>query len=166
MTIANPLGVGKFEVTIAEWDACVSDRACTHKPSDENWGCGKRPVINVSWYAVTQYVAWLSKKTGGAYRQSSRQPRTKCSGPTSTGWPPYTRTPRATQCWRKCGSKSHPDGSAHTRRAYARVGSRFIVALHAAGSGARRPLRMLQAELEAMRTTDDGAPAKPATGNA
>ena len=29
--------------------------------------------------------------------------------------------------------KSHADGSAHTRRAYQRVGARFLEALHAAG---------------------------------
>ena len=34
--------------------------------------------------------------------------------------------------------KSHADGSAHTQRAYQRVGARFLEALHAAGADLRR----------------------------
>ena len=49
MTIAKPFAVGKFEVTFAEWDACVAAGGCKHKPDDQGWGRGKRPVINVSW---------------------------------------------------------------------------------------------------------------------
>src|SRR5262245_60925771 len=48
VTIARPFAVGKFEVTFAEWDACVEDRGCNHRPGDEGWGRGRRPVINVS----------------------------------------------------------------------------------------------------------------------
>ena len=68
VTIAKPIAVGKFEVTFAEWDACVSDRGCSHEPEDEGWGRGKRPVINVSWDDAKEYVAWLSQKTGQPYR--------------------------------------------------------------------------------------------------
>ncbi len=68
VTIARPFAVGKFEVTFTEWDACVADRGCTHKPGDESWGRGKRPVINVSWDDAKQFVAWLSRKTGQSYR--------------------------------------------------------------------------------------------------
>ena len=58
--IAQPLAVGKFEVTFNEWDACVADRGCTYNPGDEGWGRGRHPVINVSWNDVQQYTAWLS----------------------------------------------------------------------------------------------------------
>ena len=68
VTIATPLAVGKYEVTFAEWDACVAAGGCTHQPSDEGWGRGKRPVINVSWDDIQQYVKWLSGETGQAYR--------------------------------------------------------------------------------------------------
>jgi formylglycine-generating enzyme required for sulfatase activity len=69
VTIARPFAVGKFEITFDEWDACVSEGYCKHKPSDQHWGRGKRPVINVSWYDITkQYLPWLSRKSGKNYR--------------------------------------------------------------------------------------------------
>ena len=69
VTIAQPFAVGKFEVTFAQWDACVAEGGCTHNPDDKNWGRGKRPVINVSWYDITkEYLPRLSRKTGKIYR--------------------------------------------------------------------------------------------------
>jgi formylglycine-generating enzyme required for sulfatase activity len=59
---------GKFEVTFAQWDACVSEGGCSYKPGDQGWGRGKRPVINVSWSDAKHFVTWLSKKTGQSYR--------------------------------------------------------------------------------------------------
>ena len=44
----RPFAAGKHEVTFAEWDACVSAGGCNHRPADEGWGRGMRPVINVS----------------------------------------------------------------------------------------------------------------------
>jgi len=61
--------VAKYEVTFAEWDERVDARGCEHKPDDEGWGRGKRPVINVSWEDITkQYVPWLTRKTGKTYQ--------------------------------------------------------------------------------------------------
>ncbi|MDX2159629.1 MAG: bifunctional serine/threonine-protein kinase/formylglycine-generating enzyme family protein [Hyphomicrobiaceae bacterium] len=68
VTIRQPFAVGKFEVTFAEWDACVAGGGCTHKPGDEGWGRGTRPVINVSWNDAKLYVGWLAERTGKAYR--------------------------------------------------------------------------------------------------
>lgn len=59
------------EITFAQWDACVKDRGCSKKPDDEGWGRGDRPVINVSWNDVQQYIQWLNQKTGRAYRLPS-----------------------------------------------------------------------------------------------
>src|SRR5262245_2605206 len=67
VTIAEPIAVGKTEVTFAEWDTCVTAGAC-QKASDSNWGRDVRPVINVSWDDAQQYVAWLSRITGKKYR--------------------------------------------------------------------------------------------------
>src|SRR5262249_10191558 len=35
VTFAKPFAVGRFSVTFAEWNACVSDGGCAHQPSDE-----------------------------------------------------------------------------------------------------------------------------------
>ncbi|MBU6408488.1 MAG: SUMF1/EgtB/PvdO family nonheme iron enzyme [Alphaproteobacteria bacterium] len=60
---------GRYEVTFAEWDACVAGGGCNgHRPSDEGWGRGRRPVINVSWNDAQAYVQWLSERTGRRYR--------------------------------------------------------------------------------------------------
>ncbi len=68
-TLAAPLAVSAFEITFAEWDACIADGGCTVKPRDSGWGRGRRPVINVSWNDVTaEYLPWLSRTTGQAYR--------------------------------------------------------------------------------------------------
>jgi formylglycine-generating enzyme required for sulfatase activity len=64
-----PFAVGKFEITFAEWDACTLDSGCSYRAPDNGWGRGTRPAINVSWVDVTsQYLPWLSKKTGKTYR--------------------------------------------------------------------------------------------------
>jgi formylglycine-generating enzyme required for sulfatase activity len=68
VTIARPFAVGRFEVTFAQWDACVAAQGCKRKPADRGWGRGTRPVIHVSWHDAKEYVAWLSARTGKGYR--------------------------------------------------------------------------------------------------
>ncbi len=65
--IAKPFAVGKFEVTFAEWNACVADGACA-PVVDMGWGRGMRPVMNVNYDQAIGYTEWLSKKTGKVYR--------------------------------------------------------------------------------------------------
>ena len=70
VTLSRPFAVGKFEVTFAEWDACVAGGSCRFwaNPWDSGWGRDRQPVIDVTWYNAKDYVAWLSKKTGKQYR--------------------------------------------------------------------------------------------------
>jgi formylglycine-generating enzyme required for sulfatase activity len=69
VTIAAPFAIGRYEITFDEWSQCVGDGGCTSQPADETWGRGRRPVINVSFNDITQqYLPWLSRKTGFAYR--------------------------------------------------------------------------------------------------
>jgi len=76
VTFSRPFAVGKFPVTFDEWDACVADGGCDHyKPSDSNWGRGKRPVINVSWNDAQAYISWLKRKTGRNYHLLSEAQR-------------------------------------------------------------------------------------------
>ena len=68
VTIDYPFATSKYEVTFAEWDACVAGGGCTHQPYDMGWGRGARPVIDVSWDDAQEYVRWLSRETGKSYR--------------------------------------------------------------------------------------------------
>jgi formylglycine-generating enzyme required for sulfatase activity len=69
VTIRRSFAVGRFAVTFDEWDACAADGGCGgHRPSDQGWGRGRRPVIHVSWDDAKAYVAWLSRLTGKSYR--------------------------------------------------------------------------------------------------
>nr|WP_281244728.1 formylglycine-generating enzyme family protein [Falsiroseomonas stagni] len=68
VVVSRALAVGKFEVTFAEWDACVSAGGCSHRPSDQGWGRGRQPVMNVTWNDAQQYVRWLSGRAGRRYR--------------------------------------------------------------------------------------------------
>ena len=71
VTIPEPFAVGKYEVTLAEWDVCVVDGGCRHRPDDKGWGRGARPAINVSFNDALAYVRWLSHETGEQYRLPS-----------------------------------------------------------------------------------------------
>lgn len=51
------------EVTFAEFDRFCMMTGHPY-PSDEGWGRGKRPVINVSWYEAVAYCNWLSRQHG------------------------------------------------------------------------------------------------------
>jgi formylglycine-generating enzyme required for sulfatase activity len=76
VTFDRQFAAGKFAVTFEEWDACVADGGCYgYRPLDKGWGRGRQPVINVSWNDAKAYVAWLSRKTGRAYRLLSEAER-------------------------------------------------------------------------------------------
>jgi len=68
VVIAKPFAIGKYEVTFAEWDACVAKGGCRYKPADEGWGRGSRPAVNISWDDAVEFVRWLAKTTGKPYR--------------------------------------------------------------------------------------------------
>ncbi|MBI3069421.1 MAG: SUMF1/EgtB/PvdO family nonheme iron enzyme [Betaproteobacteria bacterium] len=68
VAFARAFAVGRFEVTFEEWEACLLDGGCDRWPSDQGWGRGKRPVIDVNWEDATRYAAWLSRRTGKPYR--------------------------------------------------------------------------------------------------
>jgi len=66
--------LSRTEITFDDWGACVDAKGCQSNPSpsDEGWGRGSRPVINVSWDDAKEYVAWLNRSVGGApYRLPS-----------------------------------------------------------------------------------------------
>ena len=62
--------LSKYEVTFAQWDVCTEYGDCRWV-SDEGWGRGDRPVINVNWHDAQQFLQWLSRETGESYRLPS-----------------------------------------------------------------------------------------------
>ena len=67
VTFSDMFAIGVTEVTFAQYDACVAAGGCSGRPSDNGWGRGSRPVINVSWDDAQKYAAWLSSTTGFSY---------------------------------------------------------------------------------------------------
>ena len=65
--IDYPLTVAKYPLAWNEYELCVAMRGCAPL-SDNGFGTGRKPVINSSWYDAQNYVAWLSRITGRAYR--------------------------------------------------------------------------------------------------
>lgn len=58
--------IGKYEVTFAQWDACLADGGCNgYSPPDRGWGRGDRPVTDVSWEDAQAYLDWLNGRVGG-----------------------------------------------------------------------------------------------------
>ncbi|MCX7359227.1 MAG: SUMF1/EgtB/PvdO family nonheme iron enzyme [Alphaproteobacteria bacterium] len=69
----TPFAMGKYEVTFAQWDACLAGGGCNgYSPPDGGWGRGDRPVTGVSWEDAQAYVNWLNSQAGGtSYRLPS-----------------------------------------------------------------------------------------------
>ncbi|MBI1393552.1 MAG: SUMF1/EgtB/PvdO family nonheme iron enzyme [Alphaproteobacteria bacterium] len=68
LTVA-PFAVGKYEVTVAEWEACVANGGCeraSHTPSYQDEDRGRHPATLVSWNDAQDYVAWLNSKVEGS----------------------------------------------------------------------------------------------------
>ena len=66
------LAMGRYEVTVGEYRAFVS---ATGGTADDRWRdqdlfpqTDRHPVVNVSWDDAQEYVSWLSRRTGAAYR--------------------------------------------------------------------------------------------------
>ena len=68
--IAAPFAIGRFEVTVAEWDRCHAAGGCGHHP-DDGGGRGELPVTDVSLLDAEEYGQWLSGLTGKRYRLPS-----------------------------------------------------------------------------------------------
>jgi formylglycine-generating enzyme required for sulfatase activity len=99
VAIAEPFAVAKYAVTFDEWDACIADGGCNgYRPTDQGWGRGKHPVINVSWDDAKAYAAWVAQKTGKTYRllsDAEREYVTRASTTTPFCWGSSIQTTQA-----------------------------------------------------------------------
>ena len=58
--------ISKYEITFSQYDN-FCEASGRSKPSDNGWGRGSRPVINVSWHDAKAFCDWMSEKTGINY---------------------------------------------------------------------------------------------------
>ena len=67
VAIGAPFAIGKFEVTVQQWNACVSAGRCQAIPQAPGTQ-PNAPMRDVSWNDAQQYVKWLAAVSGKAYR--------------------------------------------------------------------------------------------------
>ncbi len=104
VTIPKAFAVGRFEVTFAEWDACVGEGGCgARRPDDHGWGRGTHPVVDVSWDDAQTYVRWLSTKTNASYRLLTEAEWEYAARATTTSAYPWGN--RASHAWANYGQE-------------------------------------------------------------
>ncbi len=65
--ISQPFYLGKYEVTQAQWEAVMGNNPSHFKGSFFKKGDPNRPVENVSWEEVQEFIRKLNAKEGGAH---------------------------------------------------------------------------------------------------
>ena len=67
VTIGQGFAIGKFPVTVEQWNACADAGACPKLSADTN-AIKTNPARDLSWEEAQVYIKWLSKTTGKTYR--------------------------------------------------------------------------------------------------
>lgn len=68
--LRHNFAIGKYEVTVGEWNRCVAEDRCARLSGVES-ATEDSPLRNVSWVDAQQFVKWLSELTGKNYRLPS-----------------------------------------------------------------------------------------------
>jgi formylglycine-generating enzyme required for sulfatase activity len=112
VTLATPFAIGKYEVTVEQWNACANAGACPHIPTNET-AAKNTPARDVSWDDAGQYLKWLSKTSGKSYRLPTEAEWEYAARGGTTGrywWGEQMRSGNA-NC-KECGEPWQQDGPA------------------------------------------------------
>jgi len=86
--IQGSFAMGRTEITVEQWAACVADHGCNARPSDQGQEPGTLPVGAMSWSDAVAYAEWLTRVSGHVYRL-----------PNETEWEYAARGGTATAYW-------------------------------------------------------------------
>ena len=86
--VLKAFALGQYPVTVAEWNACRSDGGCGPPPRMAPETKDDTPIHNVSWDDTQTFIAWLSHRSGHAYRL-----------PTEAEWEYAARAGTTTRYW-------------------------------------------------------------------
>jgi len=108
VTIKRPFALGKYEVTVAQWQACVDAGAC-EKATESVRNSDNAPIRDVSWGDAQDYVDWLSRVTGQSYRlpTEAEWEFAARAGTTTTYWWGNQMMPGKANCKDCGGTSSH-----------------------------------------------------------
>lgn len=67
VALAVPFAIGKYEVTMEQWKACVDAGACPRGTQGAEYRPAA-PMRDVSWDDAQRYVKWLDATSGQSYR--------------------------------------------------------------------------------------------------
>jgi len=85
--LGAPFAIGKFEVTVQQWNACADAGGCP-KVAQAPGTSASAPMRDVSWDDAQQYIKWLTAASGKPYRL-----------PTEAEWEYAARGGSATPYW-------------------------------------------------------------------
>lgn len=110
VTIAAPFAIGKYPVTVEQWNVCVAANAC-QKLTPENNTNKAAPARDLSWDDAQQYVKWLAKTTGKPYRlpTEAEWEYADRGGTTTTYWWGEQMRKGSANC-KDCGDPWHKEG--------------------------------------------------------
>jgi formylglycine-generating enzyme required for sulfatase activity/class 3 adenylate cyclase len=88
----KPFAIGKFPITVREWNQCVAAKACSYAAT----GKEEAPVTNISWDDTQEFIRWLSQVSQKMFRL-----------PSEAEWEYAARGGTQTKYW--WGDQAQPD---------------------------------------------------------